>query len=359
MRVPRSVSSSPAIIQSSIAGTTMMEIVVTSLAFIIAAFCAGLMGFAIQRGATCTVAAVEEAVSKRRLNRLISMVEASLWVVGGLLLAQSLHLLPKMPAAYAVNYLTVLGGVLLGLGAYVNGACVFGAIARLGSGEWAYVVTPVGFYVGCLTVGTIFSPPPPSKLSGSSPLFDAAMWLAVLFAGFMLFRVVSPLLSAASDGASQTFTQRLRATLATRIWSPHAATAVIGITFVVILLLIGGTWAYTDVLAELARGMVGSLFARIALVAALFLGALVGGYTAGRFRNTRIGAAQVAKCFAGGAMMAWGSLLIPGSNDGLILIGMPLLRPYAWLAFITMCVSIGAAKLAQKFFQREPVLQQS
>src|SRR5439155_157897 len=258
MRVPRSVSSSPAIIQSSIAGTTMMEIVVTSLAFIIAAFCAGLMGFAIQRGATCTVAAVEEAVSKRRLNRLISMIEASLWVVGGL-----------------------------------------------------------------------------------------------------LFRVVSPLLSAASDGASQTFTQRLRATLATRIWSPHAATAVIGITFVVILLLIGGTWAYTDVLAELARGMAGSLFARIALVAALFLGALVGGYTAGRFRNTRIGAAQVAKCFAGGAMMAWGSLLIPGSNDGLILIGMPLLRPYAWLAFITMCVSIGAAKLAQKFFQREPVLQQS
>jgi len=58
-------------------------------------------------------------------------------------------------------------------------------------------------------------------------------------------------------------------------------------------------------------------------------------------------------------MMAWGSLLIPGSNDGLILIGMPLLRPYAWLAFITMCVSIGSAKLAQKFFQREPVLQQS
>ena len=130
-----------------------------------------------------------------------------------------------------------------------------GAIARLGSGEWAYVVTPVGFYVGCLTVGTIFSPPPPSKLSGSSPLFDAAMWLAVLFAGFMLFRVVSPLLSAASDGASQTFTERLRTTLATRIWSPHAATAVIGITFVVILLLIGGTWAYTDALAELARGM--------------------------------------------------------------------------------------------------------
>jgi len=41
--------------------------------------------------------------------------------------------------------------------------------------------------------------------------------------------------------------------------------------------------------------------------------------------------------------MAWGSLLIPGSNDGLILVGMPLLWPYAWLAFGTMCVTIAAA----------------
>jgi hypothetical protein len=229
----------------------MMEIVFTIFAFIVAALCAGLMGFAIQRGATCTVAAIEELVNKRRLNRLISMVEASLWVVGGLLLAQSLHLLPEMPAAYAVSY---------------------------------------------LTVGTIFSPPP-SKLTGSSPLFGAATWLAVVFAVFMLFRIVSPLLPAASDGRSRTLAQRIGATVTTRVWSPHAATAVIGITFVVILLLIGGTWAYTDVLADLARGMAASLLARVVLVAALFLGALAGGYTAGRFRSTRIGAAQLAQGF--------------------------------------------------------------
>ena len=46
--------------------------------------------------------------------------------------------------------------------------------------------------------------------------------------------------------------------------------------------------------------------------------------------------------------MGWGSLLIPGGNDGLILVGMPLLWPYAWVAFLTMCVSIGAALLAQQ-----------
>jgi len=315
-----------------------MQIMLISLAFIVSAVCAGLMGFAIQRGATCTVAAVDEIVGKRRFNRLISMLEASLWVAGGLLIAHTLHVLPTMPPGYAATYLTVLGGVLLGLGAYINGACVFGAIARLGSGEWAYVVTPLGFYIGCLTVGPIFSPPTPTKLATGSPLFDSAMWLAALFAAFMLYRITSPM---------------------TRVWSPHTATAVIAITFVVILLSIGGTWAYTDVLVDLAHGMAGSLIARTALLVALFAGALVGGYTGGRFRSPRVSVAQLAKCFVGGAMMAWGTLLIPGSNDGLVLIGMPLLRPYAWVAFGTMCVTIAVAKIATGYLQGEPALQQA
>ena len=34
----------------------------------------------------------------------------------------------------------------------------------------------------------------------------------------------------------------------------------------------------------------------------------------------------------------------------LILIGLPLLRPYAWLAFATMCVSIAVALLVARAF---------
>ena len=43
-----------------------------------------------------------------------------------------------------------------------------------------------------------------------------------------------------------------------------------------------------------------------------------------------------------------GSLLLPGGNDGLILVGMPLGWPYAWLAIVTMCVTIAAAQLARR-----------
>lgn len=131
------------------------------------------------------------------------------------------------------------------------------------------------------------------------------------------------------------------------VWSPRAATTGIGITFFLMLLLVGA-WAYTDVLAELARGMAGNLVARSLLLGTLFAGAMLGGFTAGRFRSTRISPIQLLKCFAGGLLMGWGSLLIPGGNDGLILVGIPLLWPYAWLALLTMCVTIGIALLAER-----------
>jgi hypothetical protein len=323
-----------------------MEIVLASVGFAIAAACAGVMGFAIQRGATCTVAAMDEVVRKKRFARLASMVEASIWVAGGLVIAQAFHLLPMMPSGYPVGYLTVLGGALLGVGAYVNRACVFGAIARLGSGEWAYVVTPIGFYVGCLTIGPLFSFPAHEKVAHGSPVLRMPELVALLFAAFVLWRLARALRAREPAASMQTFSQRFRHAILTRLWSPHAATTVIGITFFFMLLTVGA-WAYTDVLAELARGMAGSLVARSLLLLALFLGALLGGWTAGRFRSTRISLAQLIQCFAGGVLMGWGSLLIPGGNDGLILVGMPLLWPYAWVAFLTMCAAIGVALLVQ------------
>lgn len=324
----------------------MMNPMLASVAFAIAAACAGLMGFAIQRGATCTVAAMEEVVRKRAFTRLGSMIEASLWVLGGLLLAQTLHILGKMPAGYATTWMTIVGGALLGVGAFVNGACVFGAIARLGSGEWAYLATPLGFYVGCLSEGTAGFAPAQQTLPFGSPILHLPGLLALAFIGWMLVRIVRAIRDARAE-APAGFAAAMRHALTNGVWSPRGATTVIGITFVVLLVLTGA-WAYTDVLAELARGMAGNLVARSVLVLALLLGAVIGGWTAGRFRSTRVTLVQLAKCFAGGVLMGWGSLLIPGSNDGLILIGMPLLWPYAWVAFATMCVTIGAAQWGQR-----------
>lgn len=322
-----------------------MDIMLTSLAFVLAAGFAALMGYAIQRGGTCTVAAMEEIVLKRSAHRLLGMAEAALWVAGGLVLAQALHLLPRLPAAYAATAWTVAGGALLGIGAWLNGACVFGAIARLGSGEWAYAATPLGFYAGCLTVGGFAAPQAP-RVEQASAVLQASGMLAPAFIAYAAWRLLRPAWRIAGAEGRAGWHRRLAMT----VWAPHAATTVIGIAFVGLLLLVG-TWAYTDTLAELARGMSPSLAGKLLLLLGLYGGAVLGGWTAGRLRSARITPAQALRCFVGGLLMGWGSLLIPGSNDGMILVGMPLLRPYAWLGFATMCVVIGAALLAGRVAQ--------
>ena len=322
-----------------------MNLMLTSLAFVIAAACAAAMGFAIQRGATCTVAAMVEFVNRRRCDRLIGFLEASLWVTGGLLIARALGALPHMPAGYAVGAATVAGGALLGLGAYVNGACVFGTLARLGNGEWSYVATPLGFFTGCASVDALIAPVA-SRLESPSPVLEAAAWMAWPVGAAMLARVGHAVVRARRD-ARAGHPARTRALIAQRIGSPHAATALIGVTFLAMLLL-AGAWAYTDLLAELARGMATNVAPRTLLLVALTTGAVAGGVTAGRFKSTRATMPQLLRCFAGGAVMGWGSVLIPGSNDGLILVGMPLLWPYAWLAFASMCATIGAVAIARR-----------
>ena len=293
-----------------------------------------LLGFAVQRGATCTVAAIGDVVQHRRYDRLIALGEAALWVAVGLLGARAAGLSMSLPGAFVPGLATVAGGVLLGLGAVINGACVFGAIARFGSGEWAYAATPIGFLLGCVAFNHLV--PGASATMGGAPLVDGPWWLAgllVALAAWRAWRFVRR--PAIPEGL------RWRRRVAHR-WTPHAATLTIAACFVVTF-LVAGPWAYTDALAQLARGMSKHGGFQLLLFAALLGGATLGGWSAGLLGHRRVTARVVLRCLLGGALMALGSLLIPGSNDGLILVGLPLLLPYAWLAFATMAATVAVA----------------
>lgn len=309
-----------------------MDAMLKGAALALALVCATAMGFAIQRGGTCTVAAVEEWVGSRRCSRLLAIIEASIWVSGGLLLAREFGVPFVPPPAQALTGWTLVGAALLGLGALVNGACVFGTVARLGSGEWAYAATPVGFFLGCVSINAILVPSPVRlRPEWSNYLLTAPSWFAWLFALFAVARIVTSVRSPGGD--------TLVEALGSRVWSPHAATVVIGISYLAMMLL-AGAWAYSDVLAELARGMADGVSIRMLLAVALFLGAVLSGWLSGQWRHGTPTLITVGRAFSGGMLMAWGSLLTPGSNDGIVLIGMPLLLPHAWIAFATMCVVI-------------------
>lgn len=311
---------------------------IRSVTFAVAAACTIVMGLAIQRGATCTVAAVDEVIDRRGTTRLMALVEASVWVTVGLLVANRFGWLAAVPSGFELTGWTVFGAALLGLGAFFNGACVFGTIARFGSGQWAYIATPVGFYLGCLTVERVFAPAPARALAAGSIVLTASDTVVWLVVALLIARLL---------GAIVGHRKTIRELVTRHLWSPHAATAVIGITFLVTLVLVGA-WSYTEALADFAHGMTMNVAMRGFLLLCLLVGALIGGWTAGLFKHTQITAAGVARCLGGGVLMGWGSLLIPGGNDGLILVGMPLLWPYAWIAFATMCVTIGSALLLRR-----------
>lgn len=307
-----------------------MAPMLAGLGFTAALLCAALMGLAIQRGSTCMVAAVEEAMHRRRPTKLAAIVEASLWVGSALLLLREAGALMQLPPGYPVTGALLAGATLLGLGAYLNRACVLGTVARLGSGEWAYAATPLGYFLGCHGGGRLLPVPHVPALQQAAPVLGAPSWLAWSLGVALAVRMLWVL--------------RWRRG---QPWSAHAATAVIAVTFVAMLLL-AGAWAYTDVLADLARGMAQGVGLRALLAVALLGGALASGWAAGLWRPMAPATRQVLRCLAGGLLMGWGSLWIPGGNDGLVLIGMPLLWPYAWTAIAVMCATVAAAIALQR-----------
>ncbi len=305
-----------------------------------------LMGLAIQRGSTCVVHAIHELLTERRAGRLTAILEASLWVTGVLSLARLAGLAVGAGSHVGVSAWTVAGGVLLGLGAWVNRACVLGTVAQLGSGNGSYALTPVGYYVGCLVVGGL---PLSTRPTAGADLVSlpVAMMLVPLFLCYVLWRVARPVRDALRQADTPLFLMR-------RLGLAHAATVLVGVSSAILMLLFG-RWAYTDVLADLAlrtHGMAVPLGPRGWLLGTFLVGALLGGVILGGRRLTGPTWATGGRCFAGGAIMACGALLVPGSNDKLALIGIPLLQPNAWIAFASMVLTVAAVLWVQGAWQR-------
>lgn len=290
-------------------------------------FLALLMGFAVQRGGTCLVAALEEAVNRRRWSRIRALLETSLWVLGGFVLLRAFDRLPMVPMGYPLHWHAALGGALLGIGAFINGGCAFGVVARIGSGQWAWLLTPLGFLAGFALAG---------KGLGMTSTMPVAIpdWLEQVPIG------LAPMIMAALVARLGWLAwNRRNGSADASIWSPHHATIVLGVAFLLLFVCVGA-WAYTDILAELASGRYMELGLRGLLLPALFAGALLGGWTAGLWEHRWPTPRALVKCFSGGVLMGLGATLVPGGNDSLILFGMPLLWPNAWLAFACMCVVV-------------------
>lgn len=304
-------------------------------ALVFAFLLVGLMGAAIQRGSTCLVAAVDEIVTHRTAHRLQ-------WIlVAGLLSGTVVGLAaPSGGAGMPVPGLglTLLGAVLLGVGALVNRACVVGTIARIGSGEWAFLATPLGILAASLALAESPVQPPAAGFAMSHA--RAGPVAAVLLAALLLPALVTHI-RARRSGAPPPVALR-----------PHLATAAIGLLFAALALL-GSPWSYADALAHLGRtGMADRPALNLALVATLIGSAWIAGRAGGAQMRPTQRPRHILRCFAGGAILATGALLVPGSNDGLLLHGAPMLQLHALIALPVMALTIAIGQALQRRLDR-------
>lgn len=290
-----------------------------------------IVGMAIQRGNTCTVVAFDDLVHRRSAVRALAIVYTWLWVAGGLALFTLATGYQLHTELFPVSGWSVVGGALLGIGAVVNGACTTGAVARIGSGEYAFVLTFVGFFAGCVLTPHVFGQAAITHV-GQMPTTTSLAHPVVALAGLAV--VVAINVRRLIVGRHESFRDFLH-----NAWDPRTATMIMGLLFVV-LVQIYGPWAYTDLLGDAAMGRDERIVERVALFAALLAGAIVAGRS---LRGTKmIGplAPRVIRCSIGGLIMGAGFSIAPGSFDGLTLFGQPLLLPFAWVVMGASYVTI-------------------
>jgi hypothetical protein len=304
---------------------------VSTAAFWVSLALVFVMGMAIQRGNTCTVVAFDDIIHRRSAARLLAIAYSWLWVVGGLALLSITTGFTVKAALFPVTMWSVVGGLLLGVGAVVNGACTTGTVARIGSGEYAFGLTLVGFFLGCLGAPHVFGHAA-TMHTASRPATTSLDYPLPALLGLAL--VIALTVRRLAAGRRESFREFLRTA-----WDPRTATFIVALLFVA-LVQIFGAWTYTELLGDLSKGADEVIVQRVALLLALLSGAVVAGRS---LKGTRlIGPLKprALRCTIGGLIMGTGHSLAPGAFEGLTLVGQPLLLPFAWVVMAASYATI-------------------
>jgi hypothetical protein len=215
--------------------------------------------------------------------------------------------------------------MIFGTGAFLNGACAFGTVARLGQGDTARIGTLAGI-LGGFDLASRLGLQSPQK-SIPSPLLGLPAAIVLLLGGGVVV-----LIWASTRRAS-------RAAPSVAGWNPLSALVLIGLINGVLLILSPG-WPYTNLLMDLAKSA-GAALAWRSLMTLVFIAGAIGGAIAVRnFRPSLGSAGKWARCIAAGLFMGVGATLVPGGNDTMLLIGLPLILPSFILAYAAMVATM-------------------
>ena len=279
-----------------------------------------VLGFALNHGSICTVIATRELVSEKRPARFIALVECAVWAA---LVYATLETSPMMQPGWSPPGYLVPAAILFGLGTYVNGACVFGAVGHFGNGEIDFGFAFLGIFAVVYIEFLFDTLPDQQPISASLPVGPALLALALL--AILALRLGVSLRSESNF---------MRLTL---------SMGAIGITFTILAVFAPGFSVTASVGSIVSIPVAGAVIS-----VCMFGGSLVSArFTKRRFTLKWPTIKTMVRRTLAGILMGLGALLIPGGNDTLLLIGFPMGAWQAALAYVLFVATLAA--LTAKF----------
>ncbi len=293
---------------------------------LLAALLVGIMGVYIKLGNTCMVASTEQLIKHKNPSKFLEIINSWFWVI---LLITSLQLtigFNVIIKSFALSWMTFVGGILLGLGAYINRACAVGTISKIGVGNLNYLFMPIGMLISVF----IFYHLPidgPQQINDVSPitLYPILFFIISVVAIIFLFIYFTP------RNKNLKFQQKI-------IGAP---TTIISICFVSLLLL-KKPWSYTNMISDISQNNFNNKTENLILFLIFFIAVILTSFLTKSYKPIPLKLKTVFNCLIGGALIGWGSQLIIGSHDTITLYGFPLLLTSAVIAMLINLFTIAA-----------------
>jgi len=301
------------------------------------------IGFVANRTTLCAVRAVDEVINKHQTKVLMSFFRVMLWSLVITMLA-SLFFESVAAQEYAFTVITILGGLMFGLGASINGGCALHTLSRLGTGDIGMVLTILGLASGAMLTKLIslkytFLAAVPTE---PNIVFPESLYLPLAF--LLLTILVIELIKTMGSVNIYHWWKRLSSSK----YDLRSAAAILGVSNGILFVVVG-PWMYTNTMIQSITNQLlpdtvfyqeMSMILWLLLVA-LLAGIMVSSLLKKEFRLLIQPNKKWLYYFLGGMFMGIGATLIPGGNDALLLNYMPSLSPHAFPAYLSMLIGIG------------------
>jgi len=299
------------------------------------------LGFSAHRASICTVAAVAEVMTSRTALVFLSFLKVILWVaLVNELLVLWMPELARPAKAHPLNLMALFGGLLFGAGAVVNGGCSFSTISKIAQGNLHVALTLPSFVIGVIVSAKVL---PDMSLEMPMPLpgvdehwSQLVLPVLGLWALWEIVKIIRPNLRGGIWRGIASGRYRL-----------STGAAFIGICSGA-LYAIHGRWAYSSKIVDafIDRPQLQTASGSIAAWLFIFvlLGAIASAITNRQF-SYGFAKDMWLRNVAGGFLMGFGAMMVPGGNAALILQDLPALSAHAILAYPAMVLGIALTLL--------------